>query len=431
MLLIIPVILGFCILLSVHSAFARSASAQNWPQWRGPLATGEALSGNPPIEWSEQKNVRWKIRLTGTGKSTPAVWGNHIFVTAAQTTADDVVKNGIVTATKPVKFLVIAVDRQTGKVLWERTAREEIPHQTRNDMGAWATASPITDGERVYAFFGSRGLYCYDFEGKLIWEKDFGDMDTGGDMGEGASPVLYKDMLIVNWDHYGEDFIAALEAPTGKEIWRKKRDERISWTTPLVVKGGGRVQVITVAEKWIKGYDIINGDEIWQTEGIKYNNISTPVAADGIVYAGSGLQQGWIKAIRLDGAKGNITGTSSILWTFEKFYPYVPSPFVMDGLLYFTKDRVGFLSCLDAATGQVHYSNTRLQGIRHIFASPSGVKDRIYFVSQNGVTVVVHHGPEFEVLATNTLEDEFDASPVIVDDEIYLRGDHYLYRISR
>ena len=338
---------------------------------------------------------------------------------------------GIVTATKPVKFLVIAIDRETGKVIWERLAREEIPHQTRNNMGAWATASPITDGERVYAFFGSRGLYCYDFNGKLIWEKDFGDMDTGGDMGEGASPVLYKDMLIVNWDHYREDFIAALEAPTGREIWQKKRDERISWTTPLVVENVGRVQVITVAEKWIKSYDITNGDVIWQTEGIRYNNISTPVAADGIVYVGSGLQEGWIKAIRLDGAKGNITGTSSVLWTFEKLYPYVPSPFVMGGLLYFTKDRVGFLTCLDAATGNVQYSNTRLQGIRHIFASPSGVKDRVYFVGQNGVTVVVRHGREFEVLSTNTLEDEFDASPVIVGDEIYLRGDRYLYRISR
>ncbi len=424
--LIITAIFGCFIAVS-----APPAAAQNWPQWRGPLATGEALSGDPPIEWSEQKNVRWKIRLTGTGKSTPAVWGNHIFVTAAQTTEDGIVKSGIVTATKPVKFLVIAVDRETGKVIWERLAREEIPHQTRNDVGAWVTASPIADGERVYAFFGSRGLYCYDFDGKLIWEKDFGDMDTGGDMGEGASPVLYEDKLIVNWDHYGEDFIAAFDAPTGREIWRKKRDERISWTTPLVVEEAGRVQVITVAEKWIKSYDITNGDEIWKIEGIKYNNISTPVAADGIVYVGSGLQDGWVKAIRLNGAKGDITGSSSILWSFEKLYPYVPSPIIMGGLLYFTKDRVGFLSCLDAATGQVHYSNTRLEGIRHIFASPSGVKDRIYFLGQNGVTIVIRHGTEFRVLAKNTLEDEFDASPVIVGDEIYLRGDHYLYRISR
>ena len=422
----VTVTVGCVFLLSVQNV-----SAQNWPQWRGPLATGAALSGNPPIEWGEQTNVQWKTRLSGTGHSTPAIWGNHIFITAAQTTEDDVVTSGIATAKKPVKFLLIAVDRKTGKVKWERLAREEIPHQPRNRMGAWATASPTTDGERVYAFFGSRGLYCYTFEGKLIWKKDFGDMDTGGDMGEGASPVLYKDKLIVNWDHFGEDFIAALEAATGREIWRKKRDERVSWTTPLIVEDEGRIHVITVAEKWIQSYDITNGDSIWQTEGIRYNNISTPVAADGIVYVGSGLQRGRIQAIRLNGARGNISGSSSILWSFDKFYPYVPSPFLMGGLLYFTKDRVGFLTCMDAATGEVHYSNTRLNGIRHIFASPSGVRDRVYFQGRNGVTVVVRHGPEFEVLSNNTLDDEFDASPVIVGDEIYLRGHQYLYCIAR
>jgi outer membrane protein assembly factor BamB len=325
----------------------------------------------------------------------------------------------------------VLVDRKTGKVKWEQIAREEVPHQTRNNQGTWATASPITDGERVYAFFGSRGLYCYTFEGKLIWEKDFGDMDTGGDMGEGASPALYKDRLIVQWDHYGEDFIAALEASTGREIWRTKRDERISWTTPLIVEDAGRVQVIAIAEEWIQSYDISNGDMIWKTKGTKYGNISTPVAAEGIVYVGSGLQEGWIKAIRLKGAKEDITGSSSILWSYDKFYPYVPSPLLLSGLLYFTKGDVGFLTCLDAATGQAHYSNVRLSGIGHIFASPTGVQDKVYFMGREGITVVIRSGTEFQVLAKNTLNDKFDASPVIIGDEIYLRGHQYLYCISR
>jgi len=335
-----------------------------------------------------------------------------------------------VTATKPVKFLVMAVDRETGKLKWKQLAREEVPHQSRNRMGTWATASPITDGERVYAFFGSRGLYCYTIKGKLIWEKDFGDMDTGGDMGEGASPVLYKDKLIVNWDHYGQDFIATLEASTGREIWRKERDERISWTTPLIVEDSGQVQVITVAEKWIQSYDITNGDIIWKTEGTKYGNISTPVAADGIVYVGSGLQRGKIQAIRLKGAKGDISGSSSILWSFDKYYPYVPSPLLLNGLLYFLKDKVGFLTCLDAATGQAHYSNKRLNGISHIFASPSGVGDKVYILGENGVTIVIRCGSEFHVQSKNTLDDKFDASPVIAGDEIFLRGHQYLYCIS-
>ena len=423
---IVSVILG-CLFVSG----APSVIAQNWPQWRGPQATGAARSGNPPIEWSEENNVRWKTRLPGTGQSTPAVWGDSIFVTAAQTDERFDETKGIVTATQPVRFLVIALDRRTGKVKWERMAREEVPHQSRNNMGTWATASPITDGKRVYAFFGSRGLYCYTFEGKLVWEKDFGDMDSGGDMGEGASPALYKDRIIVNWDHYGEDFIAALEASTGREIWRTTRDERISWTTPLVVEEAGRAQVITVAENWIQSNDVASGDAIWKVEGTKYGNISSPVAADGIVYAGSGLQRGRINAIRLNGAEGDITGSSSVLWTYDKNYPYVPSPLLLDGLLYFTKDRVGFLSCLDAATGKIHYANKRLNGIRHVFASPVGVGDRVYIMSRQGVTIVIRHGTELQVLATNSLDDQFDASPAIVGDELYLRGYQYLYCISK
>jgi len=419
-------ILGCLILVSVHYI-----SAQDWPQWRGPLGTGAALSGNPPIEWDTQKNIRWKTRLTGTGHSTPAVWGNDIFVTAAMPTERGTVSHETVKVTKPVKFLVMAVDRRTGKVKWERLAREEVPHEPRHQRGAWAAASPITDGERVYAFFGSRGLYCYTIEGKLIWEKDFGDMDMDREMGEGTSPALYKNRLIINWDHYGEDFIVALETSTGKEIWRKKRDERISWTTPLIVEEAGRVHVIVVAEKWIQSYDITNGDMIWKVAGTQYGNISTPVAADGIVYVGSGLHSGEVRAIRLDGAEGNITDSSSILWSYNKYVPYVPSPLLLGNLLYFLKGEVGFLTCLDVATGQPHYANKRLDGIKHIFASPAGVQDRVYILGQDGVTVVIRYGPELNVLAKNTLNDKFDASPVIVGNEIYLRGHQYLYCISR
>jgi len=423
---ILIVILGCLIILSIQSV-----SAQNWPQWRGPLATGSALSGNPPIEWSEQKNIKWKTKLLGEGQSTPAIWEDNIFITTAASSESGNVSRGIVRATKPVKFLVIAVDCNTGKIKWQRLAREEIPHQTRNDMGTWATASPITDGKYIYAFFGSRGLYCYTIDGRLIWEKDFGDMDTGGDMGEGASPALYNDKLIVNWDHYGEDFIVALEAPTGKEIWRKKRDERISWTTPLIVEEKDRVHVITIAEKWIQSYDISNGDVIWKMDGTRYGNITSAVSANGVVYIATGLQQGIVRAIRLEGAKGNINGSSSILWAYDKLYPYIPSPLLHKGFLYFLKDRVGFLTCLDAATGKVHYSNKRLKGPRHIFASPVGAQDRIYILGRDGTTLVVNHGPELNVLAKNSLDDKFAASPVIIGNEIFLRGSNYLYCISK
>ena len=423
--IILP-IFGYISLLCVQPV-----SAQNWPQWRGPQGTGIVPSGNPPVEWSEDTNIRWKTLLPGTGQSTPAVWGNSIFVTAALSPEPNTGTGGIVKATKPVKFLVVSLDRETGRIKWERVAREEIPHQTRNDMGTWATASPITDGKHVFAFFGSRGLYCYTLEGKLVWEKDFGDMDTGGDMGEGNSPALYKDRLIVNWDHYGEDFIAALEPSTGKEIWIKKRDERISWTTPIFVEEAGRVQVITVAENWILSYDLANGDVLWKSAGTRYGNISTPVAAGGILYVGSGLREGQVQAIRLKGAEGDISGSPSILWSFDKFLPYVSSPLFYDGFLYFLKDKHSFLTCLDAATGEPHYANKRISGIRYVFASPVGVRDRVYILGRDGGAVVIEKGPEFKVLATNTLDDKFDASPVIIGDEILLRGHRYLYCIAK
>lgn len=423
---ILIIILGCLILIGIQSV-----SAQNWPQWRGPSASGSVPSGNPPIEWSEQKNIKWKTKLPGEGQSTPAIWGDNIFITTAASSESGNVSRGIVKATKPVKFLVIAVDRETGKIKWQRLVREEIPHQTRNNMGTWATASPITDGKHVFAFFGSRGLYCYTLDGKLIWEKDLGDMDSDGDMGEGASPALFKDKLIVNWDHYGEDFIVALEASTGRELWRKKREERISWTTPLIVEEKGRVHVITIAEKWIQSYDISNGDLIWKMDGTRYGNITSAVSANGIVYIATGLNNGIVRAIRLDGAEENINSSSSILWAYDRLYPYIPSPLLHKGMLYFLKDRVGFLTCLDAATGKVHYSNKRISGLRHIFASPVGVQDRIYILGRNGTTAVVGHGPELNVLAKNTLDDKFDASPVIVGDEIYLRGHKNLYCISK
>ena len=423
---IIFTILGFMTLVIVSQSFA-----QNWPQWRGPLGTGLVPSGEPPIEWSEQKNIKWKTLIPGVGQTTPAVWGDSIFVTTAVSPEPDPETGGIVKATKPVTFLVMALDRATGRVRWERLAREEIPHQTRNSMGTWATASPITDGKHVFAFFGSRGLYCYTLEGKLVWEKDFGDMDTQGDMGEGSSPSLYKDRLIVNWDHLGEDFITALEASTGREIWRKKRDERISWTTPVFVEHSGRVQVITVAENWIQSYDLADGRVLWKSAGTKYGNISTPVAADGILYVGSGLREGQVQAIRLEGAEGDISGSSSILWSFDKFLPYVSSSLFCDGLLYFLKDKHGFLTCLDAATGEAHYANKRISGIRYVFASPVGVGDRVYILGREGGAVVIQKGPEYKVLATNSLDDKFDASPVVVGDELYLRGHRYLYCVAR
>ncbi|MFC1493455.1 PQQ-binding-like beta-propeller repeat protein, partial [candidate division KSB1 bacterium] len=336
-----------------------------------------------------------------------------------------------VKSSEPVKFVVMALDRTTGNIKWERLAREAVPHQGRHPSSTWATSSPCTDGERIYAFFGTHGLYCYSIAGDLLWEKDFGDMDIRMQFGEGSSPRLYEDRLIVNWDHEGQSFIVVLNALTGDEIWRKDRDEGTIWMTPLVVEVDGQAQVITSGTKRNRSYNLSNGELIWECEGLTSNVIPSPVAADGVVYLMSGYRGNMLRAIRLAGARGDISDTPAELWTYEQDTPYTPSPLLLNGLLYFLKTNNGVLTCLNVSTGQPNYSNERLDGISGVYSSPVGVQDRVYVLGRDGVTLVIRHGSEFDVMAKNTLDDKFDSSPAIVGDEIYLRGYEYLYCIAR
>ena len=398
------------------------------------------LAGDPPVEWSEQQNVRWKIRLPGIGYSTPAIWNNTIYITTAiesqNKPAGDTTKPKRTSGNRPapenpVKCIVMAVDRTSGKILWERLAREEVPHEAQHPSTTWATGSPITDGQYVFAYFGSRGLYCYDVNGKLQWEKDFGNLRIFSTQGEGASPALYKDRLIVNWDQEDQSFITVLDAATGREIWKKNRDEGTTWCTPLVVEVDSRAQVITNGMDWIRAYDLTSGDLVWEDSGFVETVIPSPVAADGIVYLTGGYNQKDLRAIRLIDAKGNISGTAAVLWKYDQdITPFVPSPLLYGEFLYFLKANNGFLTCIDVKTGKPHYVSQKLEGIGSLYASPVGAGNRVYIISRKGVTLVLRHGPQYEVLATNKLDDNFDASPVIIGNEMLLRGHHYLYCIA-
>jgi outer membrane protein assembly factor BamB len=249
--------------------------------------------------------------------------------------------------------------------------------------------------------------------------------------GEGSSPVLHGDKLIVNWDHEGQSFIVALDKKTGEELWKTDRDEATSWATPLVVEHNGRTQVITSATKLIRSYDLATGELIWESGGMTMNVIPNPVYANGIVYIMSGFRGNALLAINLDLASGDITDSEAIVWRYdEKETPYTPSPLLYGDTLYFLRGNGGSLSCLDTATGQVHYTGQKLEGIKQTFVSPVGANERVYITGQDGVTVVIERGSEFKVLATNSLDDNFTASPAIVDKEIYLRGHKNLYRIS-
>jgi len=286
----------------------------------------------------------------------------------------------------------------------------------------------VTDGERVYAFFGSQGLYALDMAGNVLWEKDLGDMTIKLSFGEGSSPALHDGRLVVNWDHEGDSFIVALDATTGDELWRQSRDEGTSWATPLIVESEGTAQVISSASNRVRSYDLGSGKQLWEVAGMTANVIPTPVFAEGLVFLTSGFRGNALLAVRLADAEGDITGGPAIAWSYDRDTPYVPSPLLYGDELYVLKSNDGILTAFDAATGE-HLYGMRLEGVPNVYASPIGAAGRIYVAGREGAVAVVKAGPEFELLAVNELEDGFDASPVAVDGELYLRGQH-LYRIS-
>jgi outer membrane protein assembly factor BamB len=404
-----------------------SPAARYWGQWRGPSATGVSTTATPPVEWSETRNVRWKIAIPGRGSASPVVWGDRVYLlTAIAGDGGYAARAGV-----PHKFVVMAIDRKTGKVVWEQVAREEAPHENaHNENGTFASSSAITDGEHVIAPFESRGIHAYDMNGKLVWQKDLGDKRMRSQFGEGSTPVLHGNRLVYNWDHQGQSFIVALDKRTGEELWRQTREEIDSWFTPLVVTVNGRAQVVTGAMNKIQSYDLDTGEIVWHTAGLTMNPIPSPVAADGLVVLMSGFRGNSIKAIRLAEAKGDITGTNAIAWTLDRDAPYVPSPLLYDGILYVLKGNTGVLTVFDAKSGKPHYALQRLEAVPNVFASPVGAAGRVYIPGRDGGIVVLKHGTTFEQLGVNKLDDGFDASPALVDGEMYLRGYRNLYCIA-
>jgi outer membrane protein assembly factor BamB len=410
-----------------------------WASWRGPLGTGVAPRGNPPVEWSEDNNVRWKTAIPGKGHSTPIVWGQRIFLTtavpygealAAQHEHADGAHDNLA-ARRRMKFVVLAVDRRDGAILWQRTVRSDHPHESAHVSGSWASNSAVTDGERLYASFGSSGLYCLDLDGELLWEKDFGNLQILHGHGEGSSPALHKDTVVVNWDHQGDSFVIALDKRTGKQKWKVARDEVTSWSSPLIVEHAGKSQVIVAATKRVRAYDLATGDLIWECEGLSGNVVASPVAADGFVYVANSYNTRAMLAIRLEGAKGNITGTAAVVWTRNRDTPYVPSPVLYDNALCFLKHYQGLLTCVHAKSGESLFGPERLPGIRNVYASLVGAADRIYITDLGGTTAVIKRGNKLELLASNRLEDSFSASPAVAGGELFLRGERSLYCIAR
>ncbi len=438
----LPFPIGPTLLLASLASFSLlpAAPADTWPQWRGPLANGVAPRANPPIQWSETNNIRWKFPVPGKGHSSPIVFGDSVYVLSAvpvgpvqKPVYDDAPGvHDSVPVTHRHLFVALAINRRDGKLSWQKALREEWPHEGGHETGSLASNSPVTDGEHLYVFFGSRGLYCLKLNGEVEWQKDLGRMHTLHAHGEGSSPVLHGDTLIVNWDHEAGSFLHAFDKRTGKLLWKVPRDEKTSWSTPLIVEHEGKPQIIVSASKRVRGYDLATGAQLWECAGLTDNVVSSPVYYEGIVIAGNSYYSQAMVAIRLAGAKGDITDTDRVAWRLNRLTPYVSSPLLYDDTLYFIRHNQNIISRLDPVSGKPRGEPLRLDGITDfIFSSPVGAAGRIYITGRDGNTVVLHHDRENATLALNHLDDAFSASAAIVDRELYLRGEHFLYCIAQ
>lgn len=420
---LLPVIIA--ILMLSQSCQTDTDYTKNWPAWRGPEHTGVAPESNPPLSWSESSNIKWKKAIPGKGFSTPIVWKDKVFLTTA------IVKEDAPDSTiMPYTFKVLALSRENGELLWEKTVAEENVKARIHNTSSHISNSSLTDGKFLYAYFGSRGLFCLDFEGNIIWERDFGQMEKRNNFGEGSSPALSGNKIVILWDHEGDSEIYCLDKRNRQDIWKMERDEPSSWSTPLIVDFEGKKQVITTASNKVRSYELDNGRLIWECEGLTGNVTPHPVYDNGMVYVMSGYRGYSLMAIRLAGAEGDISGTDAIAWSVKENTSYVPSPLLVNNRIYFLRSNGGSLSCLDALSGEVLYARESLADLGTVYNSPVYASGRIYQLGGSGLCYILKEGREFEILSENKLDDSFSASPAIAGNELFLRGHKYLYCIA-
>jgi len=514
-------------------ALAGTVNAENWPTWRGPNANGVAPGGNPPERFSEEKNVLWKIKVPGSGNSTPVIWEDQLLVLTAEKTGKKVAaeagsesrernqagerrrasggrpeergnsergsregersrergnrsgfgaggsnreeflkrfdkdgdgelndaerdalraemrrqfggergrrsgrssrgRGGFGGGGKPTeeyRFVLLSLDRNTGKENWRSVSATAVPHEGHHRDHGYASGSPVTDGEHIIANFGSRGLFCYDMKGKLQWKKDFGDMRTRNSFGEGTSPALHGDTVVLLWDHEGDSAIYALDKKTGKLKWKQDRDEATGWCTPVVTSHDGVTQVIVNGTSAVRSYQLSDGKLLWQCSGQTANCVPSVVVDEAFVYAMSGFRGAHVAAIKL-GSSGDLTDSNSIAWTGNRGTPYVPSPLLSNGRIWYLAGNNGILSVRDAKTGKLLVEGERLDGISGVYASPVSAGGRVYIAGRNGTVSVLKDSAKLELLATNELDDKFDCSPAVVGNQLFLRGKEYLYCIA-
>lgn len=436
---IIPAL--FLTLIALNTCFA----SDNWPQFRGPKSMGVADDPKLPDTWSATENVSWKTEIPGVGWSSPVVWNNKIFVTSVISKGEiEAPKKGLYfggerkASTDEHRWMVYCVDWKTGKILWEREAFKGVPPSSRHLKNSYASETPVTDGERVYVYFGNVGLFCYDMDGKPLWDKRWGPFKTRYGWGTAASPVLHKDRIYVVNDNDDQSFIIALDKKTGNQIWRVDREEGSNWATPYIWENELRTEIVTPGTKKVRSYDL-NGKLLWELVGMSSISIPTPFSKFGLVYITSGYVMDPVRpvyAIR-PGAAGDISlkegerGNQHIAWFQPQAGPYNPTPVIYGDNYYTLLDR-GFFTAHDAKTGKEIYGKQRIDAAAGAFtSSPWAYNGKIFCLSEDGDTYVIQAGPEYKLVGKNSLGEMCMATPAIAQGSLIIRTAARLYRISK
>ena len=475
--------MGFC--FAVWFSHDRVFGQESWPNWRGPHGNGSSLTAKPPTKWDESSGVLWKSSIDGEGSSTPIVWDQQVIVLSAlktdRTDPDDpaviafaserdVRAPGPVTRRVPgaarsldvadmmggsrdsrrddrsggqksppppinlYQFLVSSFDLKTGAKNWQVSVVEEVPHEAGHVTNNFASCSPSTDGESIFIFWGSRGIFCLDMQGKRLWSADLGRKYTRtpfGQFGEGASAAIHKGLLVVPWDHESESYVAALDTQNGDLKWKSGRKEKSTWATPTIVEFAGQTQVI-MNGKSVRSYDLLDGSLLWECDDQTDNAIPTPVVYGQNVIVMSGFGRAACYSISLL-SRGNVSRNPEFVnWSYNFSTPYVPSPTIYQDKLYFLDQYQPILACLNAETGQPIYARKELKGLNEVYASPGAADGKIFVVDRSGTTAVIDANDKFEILATNRIGDEetFDASPVFIGNKLLLRSNKHLFCIG-
>jgi outer membrane protein assembly factor BamB len=448
-----------------------TSCTQNWPQFRGPNSNMIATAKNLPDTWSPSENIRWSADIDGESWTSPVVWGNKVFFTSAipvklapeperqappppspPAEAGGNAGNGQNPSPPPqtppdpkedksyleevYRWEVSCLDLESGEILWTQVAKEGSPGAKKHRATNYASETPVTNGERLYVYFGMNGLYCYDLDGKLLWEKDLGAYFTLNGWGTGSSPVLYKDLLFVQVDNEENSFLVALNAETGEELWKKDREETTNYSTPIIWRNSLRTELVT-GGKTARSYDPDTGELIWELKVAGYYNIPSPVAGQDMLYLGNAAYRdtpGTLFCVRA-GAEGNISPaegestSSGVVWSNPDAPTANPSPLLYEGLLYLLGSRGGEFTCIDAATGEQVYKE-KIDNVAACWASPWAYQDKIFLTDEKGVTQVLKAGRDFELLHQNVLDDKIWASVAVTRDAYLMKGTEKIYCIG-